>query len=280
MKQSIADQLTEYYCFIDDFLKTHPTMANWRRSNHNAPRFSDAEVLTIALMQAYFGCATLEQTYLSVMANAGSAFPHACAYKQWIARALSLTTLVGRLIPATLQPEALTFQLFLMDSKPIQLCHPLRHGRARSMRQDGAWFGKTKKGWFFGFKSHAVVTRDGLVLGTILTPGNVNDRDPAPALTEVMAGGVGLADLGYRGGALQTQLWEDGEVLLPTPADANTGQAKALISSLRERIETTFSQLWSLFVDRVYSRSWNGLWTTIKLKTLHFNLASAGLISA
>ncbi len=167
-----------------------------------------------------------------------------------------------------------------MDSKPIQLCHPLRHGRVRLMREDGAWFGKTKKGWFFGFKSHAIVTRDGLALGAILTPGNVNDRDPAPALTEVIAGGVGLADPGYRGAALQTQLWEESEVLLPTPADANTGQAKALISSLGERIETTFSQLWSLFVDRVYSRSWNGLWTTIKLKMLHFNLASAGLISA
>jgi len=59
----------------------------------------------------------------------------------------------------------------------------------------------------------------------ILTPGNVNDRDPAPALTEMMASGVGLADLGYRGAALQTQLWEDSEVLLLTPADAYTGQA-------------------------------------------------------
>src|SRR5262249_61374335 len=57
------------------------------------------------------------------------------------------------------------------------------------------------------------------------TPGNVNDRDPVPALTEMMASGVGLADLGYRGAALQTQLWEDSEVLLLTPADANTGQA-------------------------------------------------------
>jgi len=280
MKQSITDQLTEYYCFIDDFLKTHPTMANWRRSNPSAPNFSDAEVLTIALMQGYFGCATLKQTYLLSMANAGSAFPHACTEKQWIARAHSLTALVGRLILASLQPEALTFQLFLMDSKPIPRCPPLRHGRVRSMREDGAWFGKTKQGWFFGFQLPALVTRDGLVLGAILTPGNVNDRDPAPALTEVMASGVGLADLGDRGAALQTQLWEDSEVLLLTPADANPGQAQALISSLRERIETTFSQLWSLFVDRVYSRSWNGLWTTIKLKTLHFNLASAGLISA
>jgi hypothetical protein len=159
MKQSITDQLTEYYCFIDDFLKTHPTMANWRRSNHSAPKFSDAEVLTIALMQGYFGCATLKQTYLLVMANAVSAFPDACGYKQWIARAHSLTALVGRLILATLPPEALTFQLFLMDSKPIPLCHPLRHGRVRSMREDSAWFGKTKKGWFFGFKLHAVVTK-------------------------------------------------------------------------------------------------------------------------
>ena len=48
---------------------------------------------------------------------------------------------------------------------------------------------------------------------------------------------------------------------------------------LRERVETTFSQLWGRFVDRVFSRSWAGLWTTIKLKLLHYNLTHAGMLT-
>jgi len=38
--------------------------------------------------------------------------------------------------------------------------------------------------------------------------------------------------------------------------------------------------LWARFVDRILSRSWHGLWNTIKLKMLHYNLCRAGLLSA
>jgi hypothetical protein len=63
MKLSINDQLTVSYVFVDNFCKAPPAQAQWRTSNHDAPLFTDAEVLTIALMQGYFGCATLKQTY-------------------------------------------------------------------------------------------------------------------------------------------------------------------------------------------------------------------------
>lgn len=54
--------MTELYCVVDDFLKTHPGLAQWRRSPHAQPHFSDAEVLTIALLQGAFDVATLKQT--------------------------------------------------------------------------------------------------------------------------------------------------------------------------------------------------------------------------
>jgi hypothetical protein len=69
MTASIEHQMTEIYCFVDDFLKTHPAMAHWRRSPHAQPRFSDAEVLTLALLQGVFEVATLKQTYRLVAAN-------------------------------------------------------------------------------------------------------------------------------------------------------------------------------------------------------------------
>ena len=49
---SIEHQMTEIYCFIDDYLKAHPRRAGgWRRSPNSQPAFTDAEVLTIALLQ-------------------------------------------------------------------------------------------------------------------------------------------------------------------------------------------------------------------------------------
>jgi hypothetical protein len=82
MKLSINDQLTVSYVFVDNFCKAPPAQAQWRTSNHGAPLFTYAEVLTIALMQGYFGCATLKQTYDLVRANAKAAFQHLYSYQQ------------------------------------------------------------------------------------------------------------------------------------------------------------------------------------------------------
>ena len=61
-----------------------------------------------------------------------------------------------------------------------------------------------------------------------------------------------------------------------TPAHAQ--ERHAVVSSVRERIETCYSSLWSRFVDRVFSRSFHGLWNTIKLKMLHYNLCKVDLL--
>lgn len=75
---------------------------------------------------------------------------------------------------------------------------------------------------------------------------------------------------------------DEADLLLIHPADAGKKRSprRALVSSLRERIETIFSGLWNRFSDRVYSRSWQGLWSGLKLKMLHFNLRQANLLPA
>lgn len=275
---SVPEQLAVLYVCVDNFFKQHPGWAKWRRSNHN-PKLTDAEVLTIALMQGYFQTPTLKRTYLLVKANDPRAFPHLCSYKQWLARVEQLQAHLGGLLEAT--PVALSEcdGFYLIDSQPIPLCQAIRHGRVRLMREDGAYFGKSSKGWFFGFKLHLLVTGRGFVLGAVLTPGNWDDRAVATALLHMtQEQGVCLGDLGYRSHLLQDTLWAEEEVLLLTRAEAGEAQ-QALLASVRERVETTFSQLWDRFATRSYARSWNGLWTTLKLKMLEFNLCHAGLLS-
>ena len=53
-----------------------------------------------------------------------------------------------------------------------------------------------------------------------------------------------------------------------------------VLSQVRQQGETTFSQVWRKFVDRVCSRSWTGLWNPLQLKVLYYNLRQAGVLSA
>jgi hypothetical protein len=274
---SIEDQLTQLYVFVDDFCRSRPDLAAWRHSPHQQPAFADAEVLTIALMQSWLEVATLKQTYRLIRANCRTAFPQVCSYSQWIARVQALTPLLEALLRAltNLTPEAAAF--YLIDTKPIPVCPPLRHRRVRLLREEGAWFGKTSKGWFFGFKLHVLRHIDGRIVNLVLTPGNWDDREPALALMLGVNGGVTLGDLGYQGRARADELANEAEMLLLTRADAPEHQL--LLTQVREAVETTFSQLWRKFLDRVFARSWRGLWHSILLKVIHYNLCQIGLLS-
>jgi transposase len=278
MSSSVEHQMTEIYCFVDDFFKTHPRLAQWRHSPNACPHFSDAEVLTIALLQGVFEVATLKQTYRLVAQNWSRAFPQLPSYKQWLTRVHHLLSQVSGLLATTCTQRWRAARLYLIDSKPIPLCLPIRHARVRLLREEGAYFGKTSKGWFFGFKLHLLRHIDGRVLNVVLTPGNYDDRIPALDLVQAVDGGITLGDLGYRGPECATALAEEAQMLLITRDQAPAH--RFLLSQVRQQVETTFSQLWRKFVDRVFSRSWTGLWNTLQLKVLYYNLCHAGVLSA
>lgn len=275
---NMIHQLTTIYVILADFFAHHPESANWRQSNHSHPAFTDAEVLTIALMQSYFQTPTLKRTYLLVRANDPRAFRYLPSYQQWLARLHKLSAQLGQLLVSSTPSETYESHYYLLDSKPIPVCLPIRHGRVRLLRDDGAYFGKGSKGWFFGFKLHLVRDRQGRLLNAVLTPANYDDGSVALSLMAPLPASVALADLGYRGWPVKEQIGEETGILLITRADVP--DKRELISTLRQGIEMTFSQLWDQFIDRVYSRSWLGLWNAIQLKLINYQLRHSGLLAA
>ena len=101
----------------------------------------------------------MKRTYQLVSQNAPEAFPEQPGYKQWVRRINKLTDLIGRLVRAAALKAAATNlkRLYVVDSFPIPLCEPVRHGRVRLLSEDGAYFGRSAKGWFFGFQIHALI---------------------------------------------------------------------------------------------------------------------------
>lgn len=275
---NMIHHLTTIYVLLADFFAHHPQLANWRQSNHSQPAFSDAEVLAIALMQSYFQTPTLKRTYLLVRANDPRAFPRLPSYSQWLARLHQLGPLLSRLLVATTPSEDCPGDYYLIDALPIPLCHALRLGRAVLLREDGAYFGKSTKGWFFGFKLHLVSDGEGRILNACLTPGNVDDRAVVVSLLKLLPARLVLCDLGYRGKPVKEQLEAETGALLVTRQEV--WDKRQLLSTVRQSIETTFSQLWSQFINRVYSRSWLGLWNTIQLKLLNYQLRHSGFLAA
>ena len=273
---NITEEMTKIYVFADDYLKKHAKLAHWRRSANQRPEFTDAEVITIGLMQSVLGVTTLKKAYQQIRDNYQDAFPKLCSYQQWIARLHKLSDIIGHLVEAARQTDGFAYSLYLIDSKPIPVCKPIRHWTTRLLREAGAYFGKTSKGWFFGFKLHTLCNIDGHIVGAVLTPANYHDREAALALALAADGGITLGDCVYGGEETCESLAQEAELLMITRKAMP--EQKALISSVRQNIETFLGQLCHLFIDLVYSRSWLGLWTTIKLKLLAYNLSHAGFI--
>src|SRR5262249_9852922 len=160
------------------------------------PVFTDAEVLTIGLMQSVLGVATLKQTYRLIAQNWRTCFPRLCSYAQFVARLHALSGIVGHLMTQALAHHKMPGCLYLLDSKPIPVCKPIRHGRVRLLRPEGAYFGKSSTGWYFGYKLHLLVHQSGALLSALLTPANFADKDEEVLHTLLFfaAGGVVLCD--------------------------------------------------------------------------------------
>ena len=67
-------------------------------------------------------------------------------------------------------------------------------------------------GWFFGFKLHLVFNNDHEIVALKLTPGNVHDTKPVPALTRDLTGKL-FGDKGYIGRKLAEDLLRRGLTL-------------------------------------------------------------------
>jgi hypothetical protein len=77
----------------------------------------------------------------------------------------------------------------------------------RSIFATDAKRGKTSTGWFYGFKLHLAVNDRGELLACCLTPGNVDDRAPVPALVKNLRGKL-FGDRGYISASLTQLLFE------------------------------------------------------------------------
>jgi hypothetical protein len=203
--------ITELYCFIDDFCKIYEAYEESKSLPSNKVRnrscnMSLSEMLVIVIMHHTSYAKNFKYFYKTCIQYIHkNDFPNALSYNRFIELIPRLFIPLNLLLHLLLGEETGTY---FIDSTAIKICHNKRRYRNKVFK-GFAKSGKSSMGFFYGFKLHAIINHKGEFMALKVTKGNVDDRVPVPKLTQGLTG-LMLADKGYIKQNLFLQLYERG----------------------------------------------------------------------
>ena len=204
------------FCLIDDFCQQYEAelrkhlLASGERQRFKAGGLCLSEVMTIIVMFHQSNYRNFKAYYLEkVLPHHSKDFPGLVSYNRFVElQQKALLPLCYLLLRSQGECSGISF----IDSLIIAVCHN-RRIHSHKVFKGVAKRGKSSVGWFYGFKLHLVVNDVGEILAFRLTPANVDDRVPVPALTQQLFGKL-IGDRGYISKQLFELLFDQGVQLI------------------------------------------------------------------
>jgi hypothetical protein len=227
--------LLELFVEVDDFCQAFEAQISKQQlagksKRGPSPSLAVSEIMTLMIDFHQEGYRNFKDYYLShVCQYLRCEFPGLVSYNRFV------ELMSGVLLPLIAYLQSRYGQctgISFVDSTAIAVCHN-RRIRRHKVFKDLAARGKTSVDWFFrgrkscllpseqclrifdleGFKLHLIVSDQGELLAVFLTPGNVDDRDPLPQMTQDLFGKL-FGDRGYISQRLFAELFEQGLELI------------------------------------------------------------------
>jgi hypothetical protein len=206
---------TALYVRTDDLLKQRPDLAPWRPAIGLQPRLNDAELVTLAVMQALLGYASESRWIRYAHAHLGHLFgylPGQSGYNRRLRAAAGLITALTRLLAADTSLWA--DDVWVADSTPVE-CGRSKETVRRSELAGWAEYGycASHSRYFWGLRLHLVATLGGLPVAFALTGAKADERQTLlqilaadPALADSRPGQTLIADRHYYGTEFEAAL--------------------------------------------------------------------------
>lgn len=226
MNADLDTLATALYVTIDDALAADPGLLPERPAVGIAPQLSDAELLTLAVLQALLGYTSEARWLRYARAQLGALFPYLPqrpAYNKRLRGSVPMMAGVMRLLAGSC--SSWWDDLWLFGSTPVE-CGRSAETAKRSELAGWAGYGycASHSRWFWGLRLHIVATPTGLPISFALASPKADERDVARDLLctgpSVLAGKVLMADKGYRSAELDS-FAADAGVNLVRPAMKN-----------------------------------------------------------
>jgi hypothetical protein len=267
----------------DDFIVTafvmlDKTMQALGHRDDVRARASDAEVLTVAVVAAKYFQNHLARAlqmmhlgrYLSGPLSASRFNRRLHHLADWL---LLLAEALGEVFA---HGEA-----FLLDSMPVPVCKRARARRCRKVSgRDFCGYCAAKGEKFFGWRLHLICSPTGVPLRFDLVPGGLHDLTPIHELTYGLPEGATVyADKGYNAALDEATILADTAVRLVPIRRANMRPNlwadKLALRAYRRRIETLYSQLEAMGLERLRARTNPGLLLKVHASLLAVTITNA-----
>jgi hypothetical protein len=239
---------TALYVTIDDALQHAPELRPWRPAVGIAPKLTDAELLTLAVMQALLGYVSEARWLRYARTHLHGLFPYLpgqSGYNKRLRAAFPLLRYFVRALAA--DTDLWSDTVWIADSTPIE-CGRSRDTVRRSALAGWAGYGycRSHTRWFWGLRLHLVCTLHGLPVAFALANPKADERevlvellDVEPGLLAERPGLVLLADKGYRNAETEALLAAQGvRVLRPAYKGEGPRPGQGLFRPLRQLIES------------------------------------------
>ncbi len=216
---------TALYVRVDDLLKTYPERVPPRPRIGIAPQISDAEVVTLSVMQALLGFTSEARWLRHTRAQLSALFPYLPGQSGYNKRLRKLAGTIAWLIRALGRDTTIwTDDVWLADSTPVE-CGRSRETAKRSDLAGFAEYGycASHSRYFWGLRLHLLCTPSGLPVGAALTGAKADERTVLcdiltdPDLAGHHRGQTLIADKNYFGRDFETTLADAGIDLLRPP---------------------------------------------------------------
>lgn len=206
------DKITEIFYLTDEFCKDfEKTISKHTLGNEprRKPKMSQSEVITIMILFHFGSFKNMKHFYeYFVKQHLKSEFPQTVSYNRFVELMQSV------ILPMTIFLKTCCLGnctgISFVDSTSVSVCKNKRIPRHKVF--DGiAQRGKTTMGYFYGFKLHFIINDKGEILSFVITPGNVDDREPLKdkKFIEKIKGKL-YADKGYISQKITEVLFVDG----------------------------------------------------------------------
>ncbi len=244
---------TALYARTDDLLKSHPERVPSRPRVGIAPLISDAELVTMAVMQALLWFASEARWLRHASAHLRHLFPYLPqqpGYNKRLRRlASTLNWLTGMLARDT---SVWTDDVWVVDSTPVE-CARSRDAVKRSDLAGWAEYGycASHSRFFWGLRLHLVATLHGLPVGFALTGAKADERQVLldllhddPTLAASRPGQILIADKNYYGRDFEADLASQGIRLLRRSRQGEPERAGGrFFKPLRQTVESIYDTL-------------------------------------
>lgn len=240
---------TALYVRVDDLLKTFPERVPARPAGGFPPRLADAELVTLAVLQALTGHTSEARWLRFAGQRLRHLFPYLLAQPGYNKRLRRLAATISWLIRKLGQDTSVfTDDVWVVDSTPIE-CARSRETVKRSDLAGFAEYGycASHSRYFWGLRLHLICTLHGLPIGFALTGAKADEREVLqqlladPAIATLVAGQVVIGDKNYFGRDFQAHLAEEGiHLLRPARKGEPARDGSEFLKPLRQVIESIF----------------------------------------